>query len=430
MDKITIGLIGFGTIGRGVVKILKTKSILLSKRIGAKINLQCVCDKDIRSLGRMPVERNIFTTDIGRVLDDPGIQIVIELIGGTEDAKEILLRALRNKKHVITANKALLAEHGEELFNIARRNNVRIYFEAAVGGGIPIIRSIRNSLVANEIKYIYAIINGTANYILTQMSELNRDFKSALTDAQKKGFAEKDPTLDIDGIDSAHKIAILSKLCFGQFVKMKDIYVEGIQFISLSDILYAEELGYCIKLLSIAKREARELDIRVHPTLLPRKHMLASVNGVFNAVHLGGDLVGDMLFYGKGAGQLPTASAVIGDLNDAVALLNNPAKSIAEQTDTKIKRIRDIKEINSGYYLRVMTVDQPGVLAKISNVLGRHNISIHSVIQKGGKPRAKIVPIVMMTHEAKERNMQKAITVVNKLEVVKKKAVLIRIEKG
>lgn len=429
MNKINIALIGFGNIGSGVVKILRAKNNYLSKRLGAELNLKYVCDKDIITSRGVKVDAQALTTDFNKALNDAEVQIVIELVGGTSVAKEIVLQAVRNKKHVITANKALLAEHGEELFAAAAENNVRIFFEAAVGGGIPIIRAIQDSLVANQIKYVYAIINGTSNYILSQMAELKRDFKSALVDAQNKRYAEKDPTLDIDGIDSAHKIAILTKLCFGRFVTMKDIYIEGIRQISLSDVRNAEELGFCVKLLAIAKKEGQELEVRVHPTLLPRGHMLSSVNGVFNAIHLAGDLVGDMLFYGRGAGQLPTSSAIIGDLNDAVAILNNPLPQVHDLSDQKIKRVRDIREITSRYYLRLTTLDEPGVLAQIANILGKYRISISSVLQKG-KQRAKIVPIVMMTHKVAEKDLQDAVAELDKLEVIKRKTIFIRVEEG
>ncbi|UCB57713.1 MAG: homoserine dehydrogenase [Candidatus Omnitrophota bacterium] len=429
MQRIDIGLVGFGTVGSGVVKVLKSRGNLLKKKLGIRIHLKKICDTNLRRRRIVQVNPSLLTRDIRQILDDPQIKIVVELIGGIHPAKEFIIQALRNKKHVVTANKALLAECAEEIFEEARRNNVRVYFEASVGGGIPIIKSLRESLISNRLQKIYGIVNGTSNYILSQMAQENWDFRRALKVAHQKGYAEKRPSLDLKGIDSAHKLVILAALGFGRWVPLEKVYIEGITDVSLNDIRYAQESGYTIKLLAIAKCEAGELELRVQPTLIPREHLLSSVNGIYNAIYVSGDLVGEQVFYGEGAGRFPTASAVIGDIADLAYALKQEVPSAKPQLVYRIniRRIRKIEEIASRYYIRFMAIDRPGVLAKISGILGQHKISISSVSQKERK-WARIVPIVMMTHEASERSLRLALRKIDRLESIRRKTVALRVE--
>ena len=373
MKKINIGLVGFGTIGTGVVRALKERNSLLTKRSGMQLVLKRICDKDITQRKTVNVDRSILTKNIDDILNDKEIDIVIELVGGIHPAKEIISEALKKGKHVVTANKALLAECGLELFRLSNSQKRDIYFEASVGGGIPIIRSLKEGLVSNKFAAIYGIVNGTSNFILTQMSQQGISFKDALRDAQKRGFAEKKPTLDIEGFDSAHKLIVLAQIAFGKFVKLSDIFVEGISRISLDDIKYATELGLVIKLLAIAKKQKDELELRVHPTMISKQHLLASVDGAFNAIHLSTDMVGDLLLYGPGAGQNPTASAVISDVVSLAEKVNSSSMFVPfnfEQTGGRIRRLRKIDQISTRFYIRFMAIDKPGVLAKISGVLG------------------------------------------------------------
>jgi homoserine dehydrogenase len=317
MKKINVGLIGFGTVGSGVVKVLREKKAFLSEKIGLEINIKKICDKDISTKRRgVALDKNLLTRDARDIINDPAIDIIVELIGGIHPAKEFILEALNKGKNVITANKALLSQEGKELFGQALGRGKNIYFETSVGAGIPIIKSLREGLVANKFSRIFGIVNGTSNYVLSEMSNNNCSFAQALSQAKLKGFAEKNPTLDIEGIDSAHKLILLTYLGFGKFINIKDIFIEGISHISVSDINYAKELGFAIKLLAIAKKQNQELEARVHPTLIPQGHLLASVNGVFNAIYVTADLAGELLFYGPGAGQLSAVSSVISDLVD------------------------------------------------------------------------------------------------------------------
>lgn len=429
MEKIDIGLVGFGTVGSGVVKVLKDRRSLLKKRLGVGIHLKKICDINLRRKRIVQVNPALLCRDVREILDDPQIKVVVELIGGIHPAKEIIIQALRNKKHVVTANKALLAECAQEIFNVARKNGCQVYFEAAVACGVPIVKALRESLIANRIERIYGIVNGTSNYILSQMAQKNWDLRSALKVARQKGYAERRAYLDLKGIDSAHKLIILVALGFGRWVPLSKTYIEGITDVSLNDIIYARELGYTIKLLAIAKCERDELELRVQPTLVPSEHLLSSVNGIYNAIYVDGDLIGEQVFYGIGAGRFPTASAVIGDIADLCSALQQEAQVIKPQLvyKTNIRRIRKIEEIASRYYIRFMAIDRPGVLAKISGILGQHKISIASVSQKERK-RARIVPIVMMTHEANERSLHLALEKIGRLDSIRKKTVAIRVE--
>lgn len=432
MKTINIGLMGFGTVGTGVVKLLKEHAALLERRMGAKLRLKRIADIDITRPRGVEVDPKILTTDAWQVIEDPSIEIVVELIGGTTMAKELNLAALKRRKHLVTANKALLATHGLELFRAAAEHRVDLGFEASVLGGVPIVRALREGLVANRIFSIMGIVNGTCNYILTKMTEAGWPFEEVLKEAQVKGYAEADPSLDIDGIDAAHKLQILASIAYGGYVDLGSIHVEGIRGIDPSDIQYAKELGFRIKLLAIAKEADGEIEVRVHPTLVPEDHLLASVGGVYNAVYIVGNATGSLMFYGRGAGQMPTASAVLSDIVEIAQniLHQRPSRPphLPEISAEGLK-IKPMEELRTCYYLRVMAIDKPGVLSKISGVLGDHNISIASVIQKGRREQAT-VPVVMMTHEAKEGDMQKALKRIDRLEVVMEKTVCLRVEGG
>ncbi len=429
MKKINIGLIGFGNVGCGVVKILQQRKSLLARKIGIEIAIKKICDKDISSKRDVSIDPSMLTRDANEIINDPQIDIVVELMGGQTTAKEYISCALKKGKHVVTANKALLAECGRELFALAFERGKNIYFEASVGAGIPIIKSIKEGLVANKFKCIFGIVNGTSNYVLTRMEKENCSISSAISAAQKEGFAEKDPTLDIEGIDSAHKLVLLTYLAFGKIVSLKDIFIEGISHISLADINYAKELGYTIKLLAIAKKVADELEVMVYPAFLPCEHLLSSVDGIFNAIFLSSDLAGDLMFYGPGAGQLSAAAAVVSDIvdltQDIKAGLFRPTLNTVE--DNSIKSLRKIGEFENKYYIRVMAVDKPGVLASVSGILAKLGISIASVTQKE-KLKSQVVPVIMITHCAKEKNLRTALKMIDKLADIKEKSVAIRIE--
>jgi homoserine dehydrogenase len=438
MKRINIGLIGFGTIGCGVVKVLSEKKERLAQVAGAELNLKWVCDIDLSRSREVLVDQSILTIDANQILNDPEVDIIIELIGGIHPALEFILAGLKNKKHIVTANKALLAEHGTDIFTAATQANKTVYFEGSVGGGIPIINAINVGLAANQINSILGILNGTTNYILTRMTQEGADYAAVLKEAQDLGFAEKpDPSLDVLGKDAAHKLTILASLAFQTPIKLSDLLVEGITEITAQDIQYAKEFGYAIKLLAIGKRTEEGIEARVHPTMLPKDNLLASVNGVYNAILVEGDTVGTTLFYGRGAGDMPTASAVLSDViaitrqiicskqNDECSQLSY-TNGLLSANSRKVK-IKPPSELTTKYYLRFSSLDQPGVLAAISGILARYNISISAVIQKGRKA-GDVVPIVMLTHEAQEEAVQKAVKEIDKLPMMKKKSVLIRVE--
>jgi homoserine dehydrogenase len=428
MKPINIGILGLGTIGSGVVKLLTEHAGLLDRRVGAKLRI-----KKIAEVGtpRIPVDPKLLTTDAMEVINDPQIDIVVELIGGTTIAKTLCLEAVNKGKHLVTANKALLGEHGLEIYRAAAEKRVDLGFEASVCGAIPIIRSVREGLVANRILSIMGIVNGTTNYILSKMSESGQAFAAVLAEAQAKGYAEADPTLDVGGFDAAHKLQILASLAYGSYIRFSDIYIEGIQKIDALDIAFAKELGCRIKLLAIAKEEQGELEVRVHPTMIPETHLLASVGGVYNAVHIRGDSCGSLMFSGRGAGQMPTASSVVADIVEIAhnIIFHRPSRaSLLPTTSVGVEvTLRPMERIRSRYYLRVTAVDKPGVLSKISGVLGEYYISIASMIQKG-RAEAAAVPIVMLTHEAVEGDMQKALKRINQLDVVAQETICVRVE--
>jgi homoserine dehydrogenase len=429
MKKIGVGIIGFGTIGAGVVKALKARRSLLKARSGIDINIEAICDKDLKTKRSVKVEKKLLTGSVGRILYNPKINIVVELVGGIRPAKDFVFEALRQGKHIVTANKALLSEAGSEIFSLANTLGLTVGFEASVGGGIPIIKALREGFVANRIDLIYGIINGTSNFILSKMAEELISFKDALALAQAKGYAERDPYLDVSGGDSAHKLSVLVLLGFGVVARPSDIYTEGITDIEKDDIAYAKEMGYTIKLLAIAKRSGGELELRVHPTLIPQSRLLANVSGVYNAILVKGDLVGESLFYGQGAGAQPTSSAVVSDI---IAIAKAAAKDTNKIEDgillkKDVDRIKKADDIKTKHYIKFLAVDKPGVLTKISGVLAKNNISIASVTQKARKA-GSIVPIVMMTHDAFEKDMSKALKEIGSLNIIRRKLVRIRVE--
>lgn len=424
MKHLKIGLLGLGQVGSGVYSILKSKGPSLARKNSVVFDLNSIAVKH-RSKKRLATPRGgILTYDARRVAEDPNLDVIIEVIGGIHPAKELILKALRSGKHVVTANKALLAEHGRELFREAKKCGRHLFFEASVGGGIPVIKVLREGLIANKINSIYSIINGTSNYILTKMSEEQLDFKEALKLAQSKGYAEADPRLDVEGIDAAHKLTILASLVFGGWVNVKEIYVRGISSIRSEDISFAEEFGYTIKLLAVAKKNQDGIQAHVQPTLLPKSHVLSNVCGSYNAILMQGDEVGDVLLYGKGAGSKPTGSAVVSDLVDLSRLGKQDGLFMPNLNPLKIK---NISALLSRYYLRFHIVDRPGVLAKISAVLGRHNISISDVIQKERRA-GSVVPLILLTHDTHEDSIRKAVQTIDRFLIVKEKTQVLRIE--
>ncbi len=433
--EIPIGLVGFGTVGQGVSAILQTNGKIISKKLGAKLVLKHIIEKYPDRTFDVPVDRNIITDDLNTLLRDPTVKIAIELVGGTTVAREIVEKLLMAGKHVVTANKALLAHHGKELFELARKYDRCIAFEASCGGGIPLVESIRRGLAANKINAIYGILNGTCNYILTSMSREGKSYSQALKEAQEKGFAEADPSLDVNGTDAAHKLTILSSLAFGAFVPFDAVYCEGIDNLELIDIEYGKELGYEIKLLAIGLLEEDGISVRVHPAFVNEDNPLAHVAGVFNAVSVYGNAVGHTMFYGRGAGRMPTASAVVADVMDII--LGNAVQTFHKLSIlpdiTLPAPIKPIEQITSRYYLRLMVVDRPGVLAKFASILGKHDISVSAVIQhEVTKPRLNedkepIVPVIVLTHQAKEGNIKQAIEKITNLDISAQKPVCIRV---
>ncbi len=430
---VNVGLIGWGTVGTGVSKIILQKADLLTLRSGIEINLKKIADLDVGRDRGVQVRKELLTTDAQTILDDPEIDIVIELIGGIEPAKSFILKALKAGKHVVTANKALMAKHWDELQSVARHSGADIYFEAAVGGGIPVVQSLNDGLAANHVKAIYGIINGTANYILTEMAG-GSNYSETLAKAQAKGYAEADPTLDVGGGDTLHKLVILSSLAFGKAIDPKDVYLEGITEITAQDIEYAmEEFGKSIKLLGIAKQtENGKIQIRVHPTMVSAEHLLAKINGVYNGIYVVGDSVGPTLFYGKGAGEMPTASAV---MSDVIFIARNIHMGVAGKVPSvyyqpeKIEpaQLEVIEELKAQYYLRFNVKDEVGVIAKIAGVLGEKDISIEAVIQKA-RYENNMVPVVITTYEAKEKAIKEALAAIDQMPFVMKPTLRIRME--
>ena len=432
MGEIRIGLIGFGTVGRGTAQVIYDQAEQIQKKVGVPLVLKRVADIAIDTL---PASFSTvpLTKDAAEITKSDDIDIVVELIGGIEPAKTFILEAIENGKHVVSANKALFSQHGKEIFDAASKNNVEVGFEASVGGGIPIIKSIKEGLVANTVKSMMGIMNGTANYILSQMTDHGTLFQDVLKEAQDKGYAEADPSYDVDGIDTAHKLAILMTMAYGMHVTVDDVSIEGISSIEPIDIAFAREFGYRIKLLAISYNHGDHVEARVHPTMVPENHMLASINGAFNGIHISGDMVGDVLLYGLGAGMMPTGSAVVADIVDIGRnIINNsinrvPCLSYLPEHIVPGK-ITPMKKLTCPYYFRISAVDNPGVLSRISGILGKNNISIESVIQKGRHQQGG-VPIVMQTHDANEESVRAALAEIDELDICSAKTVKIRILK-
>ena len=434
MSDIKVGLIGFGNIGAGVVKLLQENADVIRGKVGTGIVLKRIADLDITSDRGVTVAPGVLTTSVNDIFEDPEIAVVIELIGGYEPAKTFVLKAIEKGKHIVTANKALLALHGDEIYAAAARKGVEVQFEAAVGGGIPVLTAIKGNMAANNFGSVIGIMNGTCNYILTRMTQEGADFAEMLTVAQELGYAEPDPTFDIEGVDTAHKLAILVSLCFGTKIDFNSIYTEGISRISGLDVKFANDFGYRIKLLAIGKLSDGQVEARVHPTMIPLHNPLAEVNGVFNAIRLTGDFVGPVMFYGRGAGQNPTASAIVGDLIGLARTMQAGAgRRMAPlgflDGEIKTLSLKPMANIVSKYMLRFSALDKPGVLASIAGALGNHGISIESMVQTTHQDSdANPVPIVIKTHEACEGSVQAALADIDRLEIMCEKTVFIRIE--
>ncbi len=431
MQSVKIGILGLGTVGSGTVNVLTRNSREISRRAGRDIEIYRAADRDLDKPKSCDTSNINLTDDAFEVINDPEIQIVVELIGGTGIAKDLVTQAIENGKHVVTANKALIAMHGNELFALAQEKGVTIAFEAAVAGGIPIIKAMREGLAGNRIEWLAGIINGTGNFILTEMREKGRDFADVLAEAQALGYAEADPTFDIEGIDAAHKLTIMASIAFGIPLQYYKCYTEGISKISQEDVQYAAELGYRIKHLGIAKKMDSGVELRVHPTLIPERRLIANVNGVMNAVVVKGDAVGPTLYYGAGAGSDATASAVVADIVDIVRALTtdpeNRVPHLAFQPDAlKDTPILPMNEVVTSYYLRIHTLDVPGVLADITRILSDEGINIEAILQK--EDHGGLVPIIMLTQAVVEKNMDRAIEQIEALDTVPDAIMRIRME--
>ncbi len=433
MNPVKVGLMGLGTVGGGTFNVLARNAQEITRRVGREINITHVAAREYNADGLSSLEGIAITDDAFKLVNDPEIDIVVELIGGYEPARELVLQAINNGKHVVTANKALIAMHGNEIFAAAREKGVMVAFEAAVAGGIPIIKAIREGLAANRIEWIAGIINGTGNFILTEMRDKGRDFDDVLKEAQALGYAEADPTFDVEGIDAAHKLAILGSIAFGIPLQFDKVFTEGISRITRDDVNYAEELGYRIKHLGVTRRTANGIEMRVHPTLIPERRLIANVDGVMNAVLVQGDAVGPTLYYGAGAGAEPTASAVVADIIDVARVLTvdpeNHVPHLAFQmnamTDTQVL---SMDEVETAYYLRLLASDKPGVLADVTRILADQQISIEAITQKEPPEGVTDVTIIMLTHKVAEKNMNDAIQRIEALQAITAEVVRIRVE--
>ncbi|VVC82799.1 homoserine dehydrogenase [Sideroxydans sp. CL21] len=433
MKPINVGLLGIGTVGGGTFTVLQRNAEEITRRAGRPIRITVVADKNVELAKRVTGGACRVTDDAFSVVADPEVDIVIELIGGYGVAKELVLKAIANGKHVVTANKALLATHGNEIFKAAQDKGVMVAFEAAVAGGIPIIKALREGLTANRIEWIAGIINGTTNFILSEMRDKGLSFDTVLKEAQRLGYAEADPTFDIEGVDAAHKITILSALAFGIPMQFDKAYIEGISKLDATDIKYAEQLGYRIKLLGITKRTAEGVELRVHPTLIPTKRLIANVEGAMNAVVVQGDAVGATLYYGKGAGAEPTASAVIADLVDVTRMATSDPLNRVPHLAFQPNAMADLKvlpmdDVITSYYLRLRVQDKPGVLADITRILADEQISIDAVIQKEPGEGEDQTDLIMLTHQTREKRIKAAIAKIEALGVVAGKVTKLRLE--
>ncbi len=433
MQSVKVGVLGLGTVGGGTVNVLSRNIKEITRRAGRDIEITRAADRDLDSPKVCSTDGIALTTDAMEIVTDPEIQIVVELIGGTGIARELVLKAIENGKHVVTANKALIAMHGNELFAKAQEKGVTIAFEAAVAGGIPIIKAMREGLAANSIEWLAGIINGTGNFILTEMRDKGRDFADVLVEAQALGYAEADPEFDVEGIDAAHKLTIMASIAFGIPLQFDKAYTEGISKISQEDVKYASELGYRIKHLGLTRKTERGIELRVHPTLIPHRRLIANVDGVMNAVLVHGDAVGPTLYYGAGAGSDATASAVVADIIDIVRALTtdpeNRVPHLAFQPDALVDiPILPMSEVVTSYYLRIHTEDKPGVLADITRILGEQGISIEAILQKQPEDHNGIIPVIILTQEIVEKNMNEAISQIEALDSVKDSIMRIRVE--
>jgi homoserine dehydrogenase len=430
---LSVGILGLGTVGGGTYKVLKRNAAEITRRSGVEIKVIQVADRNFQHAKAMVTSDIEVTDDAFAVVNNPNVDVVVELIGGCTLSKDLVLQAIANKKHVVTANKALIALHGNEIFAAAKANNVIVAFEPAVAGGIPIIKALREGLAANKIEWVAGIINGTTNFILTEMREKGLNFADVLGEAQRLGYAEADPTFDVEGIDAAHKITIMSAIAFGMPMKFEQAYTEGITKLQQVDIQYAEELGYRVKLLGITKRTDNGVELRVHPTLIPEKRLIANVNGAMNAVVVKGDAVGPTLYYGAGAGSEPTASAVVADLIDVARLMDATSAQRVPYLAFQPEQVQDlailpIDEVHSAYYLRLRASDKPGVLADVTKILGDRNISIDAMLQKEPDENETEADIVILTHITVEKNMNAAIAAIEALSAINGKVVRIRME--
>ena len=433
MEPVKVGLLGLGTVGCGTVSVLKRNAQEIQRRAGRGIVIAQAAARDLTRPRICDAAGIDLTDDPMAVVDNPELEVIVELIGGTGIARELVSKAIANGKHVVTANKALIAKHGNELFAQARDKGVMVAFEAAVAGGIPVIKAIREGLAGNRIEWLAGIINGTGNFILTEMRDKGRDFADVLAEAQSLGYAEADPTFDVEGIDAAHKLTILASIAFGIPLQFDKVYTEGISHITAEDVRYAEELGYRIKHLGVARRTAKGVELRVHPTLIPYRRLIANVDGVMNAVLVKADAVGPTLYYGAGAGSEPTASAVVADLVDVVRALTadpeNRVPHLAFQADALSDiAILPMAEVETAYYLRLEAEDSPGVLAEVTHILGEAGISIEAIIQKEQAPEAAYVPVIMLTHVVKEGKMNQAIRSIEALDSIGGSVTRIRVE--
>ena len=432
LEPVKVGILGLGTVGSGTVDVLRNNAKEICRRAGREIQISHAAT---RTLSKVELDTNgiKLTEDPFVVVNDPDVSVVIELIGGYEPARELVLQAIANGKHVVTANKALIALHGNEIFLAAQNKGVTVAFEAAVAGGIPIIKALREGLAANHIEWIAGIINGTGNFILSEMRDKGRAFSDVLAEAQELGYAEADPTFDVEGIDAAHKLTILASIAFGIPLQFSAVYTEGISHVTRDDVAYAEELSYRIKHLGITRRTEQGIELRVHPTFIPHRRLIANVDGVMNAVLVKADVVGPTLYYGAGAGALPTASAVVADLVDVVRSLttdpNNRVPHLAFQSDALSDvPILAIGEVITAYYLRMHAVDQPGVIGKVANILGDAGISIESMLQKETVAHSSEIPIIMLTHPVQEKAMDAAIKQIEALPTIAGSVIRIRVE--
>ena len=433
MQSVKIGVLGLGTVGSGTVNVLRRNIKEITRRAGRDIEITRAADRTLKKERDYDVSGIDITTDAFDIVNDPNIHVVVELIGGTGIARDLVLKAIENGKHVVTANKALIALHGNELFAKAQEKGVTIGFEAGVAGGIPIIKAMREGLSANRIEWLAGIINGTGNFILTEMRDKGRDFPEVLAEAQALGYAEADPTFDVEGIDAAHKLTIMASIAFGIPLQFDKAYTEGISQVSQEDVQYAAELGYIIKHLGISKQTEQGVELRVHPTLIPHRRLIANVDGVMNAVLVKGDAVGATLYYGAGAGSEATASAVVADIVDVVRVLTsdpeNRVPHLAFQPDALVDTpILPMSEVVTSYYLRIHTDDEPGVLADITRILAEQQISIEAILQKEPEDHNGMVPVIMLTQAVVEKNMDMAIKHIEALKTVKDSVMRIRME--